>query len=260
VKTANDHAVIHWELHGDEGGETVVMLHSLGSDGSMWAPQVAALAGTRPVITMDIRGHGRSSAPPGPYALEDLTSDVLAVANDAGLDRFHVVGLSMGGQMALWLAAHAPERIISMTAANTGAKIGTDASWAARIDAVRSMDMPALRPGVIERWFSPDFAEREPEWFASACSTFDHTSSVGYIGCCAALAGADLRASVPTISAPSLIVGSDLDVSTPPHQARWIAENIRGAQLEIIEGAGHLSNLDRHGVFDAALSEFLEST
>jgi pimeloyl-ACP methyl ester carboxylesterase len=161
--------------------------------------------------------------------------------------------------MALWLAAHHPERVITMTASNTGAKIGTDETWGARVEAVRTDGMAAIRPSVVERWFSGDFADRHPDWFETACSTFDGTNPTGYIGCCHALAGADLRTDAARITAPSLIVGADEDVSTPPEQARWLAARIPDAELTIIEGAGHLSNLDRRTAFDGALTTFLGS-
>lgn len=250
---------IAWSQWGVEGARPVILLHSLGSDHGMWAPQIETLSKRHAVIAIDTRGHGASSAPPGAYSLQDLCTDVLAVADDIGADRFHVVGLSLGGQMALWLAAHHPERVISMTASNTGAKIGTDESWSARILEVETNGMAAIRPAVVERWFSVDFADRHAQWFREACDTFDMTDPKGYAGCCHALAGADLRQNMATLSVPTLIIGSDQDVSTPPEQAQYLATQIDGARLVIIEGAGHLSNLDRRPDFDRALTDFLDS-
>lgn len=248
---------IAWEASGNHAGPPIVFLHSLGSDHGMWKPQVAALEATHRVIAIDTRGHGRSHAPTTEYELGSLCGDVLAVADAANIDRFHVCGVSLGGQMALWLGANRPDRVLSVTAANTGAKIGDDSSWGARIDAIRSNGMASLRDAVIERWFSPDFAERHPDWLAAAGATFDRTAQAGYIGCCHALAGADLRESVLTIDCPTLVVGSTLDVSTPPEQAEWLAERIDGATLTIIEDAAHLSNLDRSDAFTSALLDFL---
>lgn len=248
---------IHWRRRGPDSVSPVMLLHSLGADSGMWQPQVETLTGRTSVVTVDTRGHGRSSAPEGPYTIESLCADILTVADHAGFDRFHVVGLSLGGQMALWLAAHHPERLLTMTAANTGAKIGTEESWTGRIDAVRSKGMAGIRTSVVERWFSDDFAGRHPTWFGAACEVFESTDPAGYIACCEALAAADLRAEVSGIGVPSLIVGSDGDLSTPPEHARWLAAQIPSARLEIIEGARHLSNLDRREAFDSALVDFL---
>lgn len=257
--TTSDGVEISWQRYGSGGAEPVILLHSLGADGGMWAPQIETLSAHRTVIAVDTRGHGRSSAPPGPYALTDLCADVLSVADDTGADRFHIVGLSLGGQMALWLASHQPGRVLSMAACNTAAKIGSAESWSDRIEAVQTQGMAALRPAVTARWFSDDFVDRHPGWFEAAGRTFEQTSRVGYVACCQALAAADLRADIGSIEAPSLIVGGEGDLSTPPEHARRLAETIPGARLEIIPGAAHLSNLDRRSAFDAALTGFLDT-
>ena len=255
---AHDGTTIAWSESGDLGRPAIVLLHSLGSNRDMWRPQIAVLSERFRVISIDTRGHGESEVTPGPYSLSALGADVLAVADAVGLDRFHVCGLSLGGQMALWLGVNHPQRISTVTAANTGAKIGDETSWGARIEAIREGGMSSIREAAIERWFSPDFASRHPDWYAAAGATFDRTEPEGYIGCCTALAGADLRDSIGSIEAPTLVIGSTLDVSTPPAQAEWIHERIRGSELTIIDDAGHVSNLDRADIFTERLTTFLD--
>jgi 3-oxoadipate enol-lactonase len=253
---APDGTTIAWLEHG-RSAPAVVMMHSLGSDGSMWRPQVEALAPRFRVILVDTRGHGRSGAPPGPYRVEQLARDVLAVADDAGIDRFHAVGLSLGGQMAMWLGVHAANRVRSLVLANTAAKIGTTESWRARIDGVTTGGMRSVRDAVLGRWFSPDFPRLHADWFAEAQQVFDTTTPAGYAACCAALDASDLHDEVAAIRAPTLVIGGELDVATPPAEAQWLHATIADCELTIIDGAGHLSNLDRPDVFNERLLQFL---
>jgi 3-oxoadipate enol-lactonase len=248
---------IAWQSTGPDSAPAVLMMHSLGSNGAMWTPQVAALAPTYRVVTIDTRGHGASDAPPGPYQLDELGADVMAVADDAGIDHFHAVGLSLGGQMAMWLGAHAPDRVRSLVLANTGVKIGNDDSWRARIDAVTTGGMIAVRDAVLARWFADGFADRRPAWFAEAQATFDATDPIGYAACCASLRDTDLSSVAGRIDAPTLIIGGDVDLATPPAEAERIHALIDGSELTVLTDAGHLSNLDQPEAFTARVLEFL---
>jgi 3-oxoadipate enol-lactonase len=255
--TAADGTLIAYTDHGDHDARVLVVMHSLGSSGSMWAPQIAALSERFRLLVVDTRGHGRSQAPPGPYDLSLLGNDVLAVADHAGADRFHALGLSLGGQMAMWLALHATDRVRSIVAANTAAKLGTDDSWGARIAAVSAGGTASVRDAVLDRWFADGFPDRHPDWFAEAQRVFSATDPVGYMGCCAALRDTDLRDSVAAISTPTLVIGGDVDVATPPEQATWLHEQIGSSELTIFERAGHLSNLDRAEAFTERVLQFL---
>jgi len=258
LKTS-DGADLAWSDTGPVDAPVLVLLHSLGSDRSMWRPQVERLSIARRVLAIDTRGHGASTTPPGPASLDALGTDVIATVDHLGIDAFHVCGVSLGGMTALWLGIHASRRLLSLTACNTAAKIGDAASWNARIEAVRSAGMESIRDAVVSRWFAPGFADRHPDWFEEANNVFAHTDPEGYAACCAALAVADLREQVGGIERPALIVGGDLDVATPPESARWLHEEIRGSELEILADAAHLSNLDRPDAFTSRLDGFLSS-
>jgi len=252
-----DGTSIAWHTAGREGGAAVLMLHSLGLDSSMWQPQVDALAGDFQVITFDARGHGDSSAPPGPYTMSRLALDGLAVADAAGLARFHVCGLSIGGQMAQWLAIHHPDRVASLVLADTAARIGTSTSWHQRIAAVRAGGMAAVRAHVLAVWFSEGFERTSPSLYASAAARLLSTSVDGYAGACAALAASDLRNDSRSIVAPTLIIAGADDVPTPPSEARWLHDRIPGSELAIINHAAHISNLDAADEFNDLLAAFL---
>lgn len=234
---------------------TIILLHSLGSDRSMWAPQVRAWGGAYHVVQVDLPGHGASRGAP-PATLEAFAQAVLSVADAVNAARFHVVGLSLGGLVALQIALLAPERVRSLSACNTAAKIASAEFWQARIETIHSQGMAALADIALARWFSPDFGTRHPDWLASAQRTFRETDPEGYIGCCRVLASADLRAQVAKISVPTLLVGGTHDLSTPAAEAAWLHGQIPGSELTVFEAA-HLSNLDREPEFTARLLCFL---
>ncbi|MGD9995921.1 MAG: 3-oxoadipate enol-lactonase [Ilumatobacteraceae bacterium] len=254
---AADGTSIAWRSAGRDDAPAIVLMHSLGANGAMWAPQVPAFGANHRVVTLDTRGHRESDAPPGPYRLDELATDVLAVADEAGIERFHAVGLSLGGQMAMWLGAHAPHRVRSLVLADTGLRIGNDESWRARIEGVTNGGMRAVRDAVLARWFAPKFEDRHADWFAAAQTTFDAIDPMGYAACCAALRDTDLTELAGRITAPTLVICGDVDLATPPSEAERIHARIAGSELTILDDAGHLSNLDQPEAFTARVLEFL---
>jgi 3-oxoadipate enol-lactonase len=251
-------AGIAWEARGPQDAPAIVLVHSLGSSRSAWAPQVVALQDRYRLVLVDLRGHGASPSPPGPYAIAELAQDVITATASAGAAQFHLCGISIGGLVALWTAAHRPEVVRSIIAANTAARIGTVERWTARIDAIRAGGMESIYDAVVGLWFSPDFADTHPDWHASARDGFLATDPEGYIGCCRALAAADLRSDVESITVPSLVIGGSLDAATPPAEAEWLGDAIAGSRLALIDGAAHLSNLDRPVEFTAHLAGFVD--
>jgi 3-oxoadipate enol-lactonase len=249
---------IAWQEHGPGHAPPLVLVHSLGLDSQMWEPQVEALSDDYRTVVMDLRGHGRSDAPSGPYSIGRLALDVLAVADAAELERFALCGLSIGGQVAQWLALECPERLSALVLADTAARIGTAESWTERIAAVASGGLEPLAPTVLARWFSAGIEEHEPDHYTYARERFLTTSPDGYVGCCAALADSDLQQRVGDIGAPTLIIVGSEDVPTPPAQARELHEAIGGSELKVIEGAAHISSLDAARVFTLLLRRFME--
>ena len=247
---------IAYRVLGPADGPGLVLTHSIGWDHSMWAPQIEALRADYRIVAVDTRGHGQSGSPPGPYSLEMLAGDVVAAAKAAGLERFHIAGVSMGGQIALWVAAHRPELVLSVTAANTAARIGDAAYWNARIEAVRTDGMAAMRETVPAR-FAPGFPSAHPDWYASAVEALLSTDPEGYVGCCAALAASDLGGVLGSIGVPTLLIGGELDASTPASDMERLHAAIVGSRLRILEGAAHIANLDQPEVFTEELAKFL---
>jgi 3-oxoadipate enol-lactonase len=159
--------------------------------------------------------------------------------------------------LALWLAVNRPERLTGAVLANTGAKIGTNESWDARIAAVRAGGTVAVRDQVVGRFLTPEFRARDPETTALIGGMIEATIPDGYIAACEALRATDLRADASRVRVPVLIVGSERDQSTPPELARELHASIEGSELLMIVEAAHLSNVEQPALFNAALLKFL---
>ncbi|MGF6158055.1 3-oxoadipate enol-lactonase [Ensifer sp. KUDG1] len=249
---------LHYRIDGDQSGNAPWLLFcsSLGTDLSMWDAQIADLSPHFRVLRYDRRGHGRSSAPPPPYALSDLGQDVLALMDGLGIERTHFCGLSIGGLTGQWLGIHAGKRFDKIVLCATAARIGTPESWAARVDSVRADGLAGLAAATAERWFSPQFAASHPEAVDRILGAFAATSTDGYIGGCTALAGADLREEIAAIANPMLAISGDSDPVCPPADLEYIAARVRRGRHLSLPGR-HIVNIESAETFNAALLEFL---
>jgi 3-oxoadipate enol-lactonase len=209
------------------------------------------------VVRFDTRGHGRSDAPRGPYTMDQLGTDALAVLDASGVTRAHVCGESLGGMVALWLAAEAPERIDRAVFANTTARIGSPELWQARADAVLAGGMNTVTDTVMERFFSTEFRIAQPEVVRRVAEELEAMSPEGYAGCCLALRDGDLAGVAALVRAPSLLIAGGSDMAATVEDARWLQSRIEGSRLLILESAGHLSNLERPQEFGNAVAAFL---
>ena len=165
-------------------------------------------------------------------------------------------GLSLGGITALWLAVHAPERVRSLTLANTGARIGSAEFWDARMALVRERGMKAVADVAIPNWFTDGFRAREPASVQPFRDDIESTPVEGYLGCCAAMRDEDLRESLDAIRCPVLAVAGASDRSTPPELLQFVHQRLPGSQLVMLQAA-HLSNVEQEAAFNAALATFL---
>jgi len=249
------------ELHAVESGsgDAVVLAHAIGCDHRMWDSLAAALSPQFRVIRIDARGHGKSPVPKGPYSLDELADDVLALLDKRGIARAHWVGLSMGGMIGQAFAIDHPGRLHRLVLANTTSSYGAEGPklWDARIKAVTEGGMAAIADVVMTRYFSDAFRESHPEVVATFRARVLSTPAGGYVACCAAIRDLDFTRDLPGIRARTIVVAGEKDAGTPVAMAEEIVRHINGAQLAVIPGAAHLSAVDSPTEFNALVRAFL---
>lgn len=250
---------IFYRLQGNAGRPVLILSHSISTDHAMWELQVEDLLPHFQILRYDTRGHGASDSTDGEYSIEMLGKDVLALADTLEISQFAFCGLSLGGAIGQWVAAHAPERVTHLVLANTSPQFVPRTNWETRMTAVRDGGMSAVVDVAMERFFSPDTLAKQNPHVASIRSVFLGTNPVGYLGCCAALRDMNHGDLLKRIKTPTLVISGDRDVATPwtGHGER-LAQDIPGARALHLEAA-HLSNIERPHSFTTALLEFLLS-
>jgi 3-oxoadipate enol-lactonase len=248
---------LHHAVTGDPDGIPVVFANSLGTDFRIWDRLLPLLPRGLWVVRYDMRGHGLSDAPEGGYYMGDLVGDAAGLMDALGVRDAVFVGLSIGGVVAQGLAAQRPDLVRAAVLSNTAAKIGTEASWQERIAAVRAGGVDAVADRVLEMWFTRRFRAERPDELALWRHMLTRTPLAGYVGCCAALAGTDLRESTAGLRLPVLAVAGDEDGSTPPDLVRETAASIPGARFELIRGAGHIPCVEAPEALARLIGDFL---
>jgi len=249
-------ARMNYRIDGPPGAPTLVLSNSLGTNLTMWDPQISALAKQFRVLRYDTRGHGESAVTPGPYSIAQLGRDVMGLLDALGIERVHFCGLSMGGMIAMWIGTNEPGRVNRLLLCNTAAKIGSLEGWNSRIEMVRGQGMGAIADTQAQRWFTAAFVANSPSVIVSARQMIANTSPDGYAANCAAIRDIDQRESISRIRARTLVISGLHDPVIPAADSRYLADTIPGARLAELD-ASHLSNLEAADDFTAALLTFL---
>jgi 3-oxoadipate enol-lactonase len=252
----DDGVSLHYRLEGPEDAPVLVMSNSLGTDHTMWDPQMPALLQRFRVLRYDTRGHGKSSVPKAPYQVDRLGKDVLALMDGLGIPKAMFCGLSMGGMTGMWLGVNAPDRFSKLVLCNTAAKIGTDQVWNDRIATVRKSGMAAITPGGIQRWLTEGFIKANPETVEKVSALLLSTDPEGYCLACGAVRDMDQRESVAAIRAPTLVIAGTYDLPTPAADGKALADTIPNARYVELPAA-HLSNVEVVADFTKELTGFL---
>ena len=245
---------LHHRVLGRPGRPTVVVGGSVGSTLATWEPQLAALSAEFQVIAYDHRGHGGSPAPPGPYSIDDLALDVVALLDDYGVARAHVVGLSLGGMVAQLIAARQPQRVDRLVLLCTAAHYPDPASWTERAATVRADGTDAIAYAVVERWLTADYRRDQPTEVARLREMVVSIDDEGYAACCDAIADMDLRPDLSRIHAPTLVIAGAEDPAVPPERMRELADEIAGSRFVIVPGA-HVPPLEHPAIVTDLLLE-----
>jgi len=234
----------------------LLLAGSLGTTMAMWDPQLPGLSAGYRVLRADIRGHGGSDVPAGPYTIGDLGGDLLALLDALEITKTSCCGLSLGGMAGMWLAAHAPHGIDRLVLCCTSAWLPPAEGWTARAAQVRAHGTASVRDLMMGRWFTPAFRGRDPDTARWAGDMLAAIPAEGYAGCCEAIAAMDLRPDLGEIRAPTLVIAGAADPATPPEHGAAIAAAIPGARTAVVPGA-HLANIESPDAVGALLTGHL---
>jgi 3-oxoadipate enol-lactonase len=252
-------AIAGMALDGPEGAPVVVLGNSLGTSTAVWDRQVAEFRQYLRVVRYDLPGHGGSPAAAGSYTIGGLGAGVLALADSLGVGRFAYCGISLGGMIGMWLAANAPDRITGLCLVCTSAYLPPRETWLARASQVRVGGMTSVSPAVVGRWFTPSFASTAPQVVSEFTAELERTDPAGYAGCCEAIADMDVRADLPDITAPTLVLAGADDPATPPEHGAAIAAKVAGARLDVIPATAHLATVEAADAVTGALLTHLRA-
>ncbi len=261
MKASANGIQMNYELSGKEGGQTVVLSHSLGCNLAMWEPQMTSLEAHFQVLRYDTRGHGGTEAPSGAYSLEQLGADAIGLLDALGINVVHWVGLSMGGMIGQCMALNYPERVGCLALCDTAAVVAEEAQpiWQERIDTAFQKGMEALVQATLERWFTPPYLDASPPEVQMIRRQFLATPVAGFVGCCEAIRNLDYLERLSGIKIPTLIMVGEDDPGTPVAASEAMHARIPNSRLVVLPSAAHLSNIEQGKAFNNELVAFLKN-
>lgn len=226
-------------IEGD--GPPVVLVHGIGASRHSWDWLVGHLRAKFRCIAYDLRGHGRSPAPPPPYDLADLVADLEALRAELGLDRVHVIGHSLGGMIAPAYARQYPDRVISVGLLSTAA--GRSAEDSAKVKGVvAAMEEKGIKPvlqTLTDRWFTPQFAAARPDVIEARMKQVLGTDPAVFLSVFRLYAATEMAPWLPEVRAPALVLTGEHDGGSPPRLGRFIADALPDAELVVLPGLRH---------------------
>lgn len=237
----------------------LLLSNSLAADMSMWDPQVATLSTYRRLVRYDTRGHGRSSAPPGPYSFNQLVDDMVGILDHLGIEVADVLGLSLGGMTALGLGLARPERVRNLICCAARGELppAAIAGWDQRMAAVATGGLSSIVDETLTRWFNPATFRDRPEIIDQARRMILSTSAVGYLGCVAAIKTLNYQARLPRLNKPALFIAGENDLAAPPSVMHSMATAAPYGEFIDISRAAHIVNMEGGAAYDTAVQNFL---
>ncbi len=252
----NQDVTLNYQTFGDKSKPALLFSNSLGTSYQMWQPQIDALQDDYFIICYDTRGHGNSSAPKGPYTLDQLGQDVIDLLNYLNIDKTFFCGISMGGMTGQWLAIHHPNRFYHLMLCNTAAKLGAETAWRERAKLVREQGLEPIASTAASRWFTMGFIDNYPDAVKQLSAKLATGSAEGYASCCEALATADTREQLKDIRVPVTVVAGKEDPITTVADGQYMVDHIPNATLATID-ASHISNIEQPEVFNQYVKQYL---
>lgn len=260
IKVSN--AVLHYDLLGAEFGEVVCFLHALSADTGVWSAQVHPLLdrGMR-VLRLDMRGHGGSDPGTGPYTMEGLADDVAEVLDFLGVEKIHLVGLSIGGMIAQSFAIRHGQRLHSLMLCDTApSRLGGsfEEMWLPRFAAMdEANSVEPLADASMDRWLTDTYRSTHPGKWRQIRETVARTSTEGYRGGGIAIEQFNVIDQLPGIGVRTLVVCGAEDSGTPPEDNRRIAELIPGAHFIELPDARHFPMVEYPELFNEVMVTWL---
>jgi len=250
---------LHYTIDGSQG-PWITLSHSLACNMSAWDEQVELLKNDFRVLRFDTRGHGRSSAPAGPYTLEQLAQDVDGLFMHLGITQTHWLGISMGGMIGQTYALAHPSVFQSLILADSTSRRPANAAsmWGERIRLAQNEGMQALLESTLARWFTEGYRKSHPEVMARIGKGILETPVNGFCGCCDAISKIDLLDRLHEIKCPTLIMVGEHDHGTPPEMSRQMHEQIAGSEWVVIPNAAHIASIEQASFFNAQILKFLK--
>ena len=257
MKTNVNGIEINYEVHGREGAPWIVWCHSLACSVRMWDPQIAAFKDRYRLLLHDMRGHGASGAPKGPYTLDMLADDVLGLVSFLKIQKALFCGLSIGGMIGQTIALRGAGPFERMVLADTTHTQPPEAikQWEERIRVAESQGMKALVASTMERWFTAPFRDSPPA--KRIADIIAATPVAGYVGCGQAIMKLNTTARLKEIKVPVLAITGEADAAAGG--TRYIGETVPGAKFVPIKDAAHIANVEQPEAFNKALAEFFTS-
>jgi 3-oxoadipate enol-lactonase len=250
---------IEYRLDGPAEAPVVMLSHSLATTMEMWKPQLPALAKAYRVLNYEMRGHGRTSAPAGPYSFATLAGDVVALLDHLKIERVAFVGLSIGGMIGQHLALHHANRLRCAVLCCTTSAIPAAVRpvWDDRIAAVEAGGMATQVTATLERWFTAPYRAAHPDVIEWVGGMIRNTPVAGFVGCGRAIQGLDITALLPKIKLPVLVIAGEKDPGLPPAMSEAIHRAIPGSEFALIPDAAHIANIEQADAFTRLVTEFL---
>lgn len=244
---------------GLENGPGLLLSNGIGTTTRAWEPQLPLLEQYFKVVRYDTRGHGDSPTPDGPYSFDMLVDDAFKVMDRHGLETSSVMGCSLGSMTAMGMGLAKPERVtrIVCTAARADGPEGFRNSWDDRIAIIAESGIAGLWSGAVGNWLTPAFREENPDVIAMMQNEFMKTSPAGYGGCAIALKGLDYLKDLGSMKVPMLFVAGSEDKGAPPETMKAMADACPNSDFTVVEGAGHIINLNQTEAFNLAICSFL---
>ena len=250
---------MNYEISGKENGPPVVLHHPLATELSVWDELTAALSPAYRVIRFDARGHGKTEAPKGPYKMEGLADDVIALMDHLKIEKSRYLGLSMGGFVGNILAYAHPDRFHSLVLVSTSSNMSPAREiWSGRIKAVAAdgMSKPIVE-GSMQRWISADALSNKPALVSRLSKMVADTPPAGFIGWCEAIMNFNVTDRLKDVRLPVQIIAGALDPATPPAMMQVMHNKIKGSEDVEIPGTAHMLQVEEPAKFHSYVLPFM---